>query len=178
MKRQPQRSTLSSSSAASDVYKRQTQDIVHIKMIQAVLISLQSQVSSLDGVIQAVLDDQVLALHGSQRVLIERLKTKAAELDQFTEAINTSAGLLISEINNRIKYHHAESNTLLTIVVTIIMPLQVFSGMWGMNTNVPFQANTHWTWSWDKHSDFTLIFMFSLLSGMLILLSFKYKGWF
>ena len=154
-----------------------TQDVVHIKMVQAVLISLTSTVASFETTIDDIIDDTVLALAPHHKTMLERLKSKAVDLSTTAEAVDTSSVLLINEINNRIRYHHAESNTLLSVVVTVIMPLQVFSGLWGMNCDVPFQNGTDFGWDGGQKA-FTILLVASIALGLIILYAFRLKGWF
>ena len=52
----------------------------------------------------------------------------------------------------------------LTVLGTIVLPMNIITGMWGMNVLVPGQDVENLYWFWSSEFFFTFLFFSSLIS--------------
>ena len=45
----------------------------------------------------------------------------------------------------------------LTVLGTIVLPMNIITGMWGMNVQVPGQGDHHLYWFWSSKSFFIIL---------------------
>ena len=106
-------------------------------------------------------------------MLFQRVANKASEINAEVKSLSALADLLEEEYESRRDYIHGEANTLLAIMVTICLPLQVVSGLWGVNVTVPWQTGGDDGDYWP----FMVICFGSLAVALICIVIFRLKGW-
>eukprot|EP00656_Telonema_subtile_P053679 TRINITY_DN7831_c0_g1_i2.p1 TRINITY_DN7831_c0_g1~~TRINITY_DN7831_c0_g1_i2.p1 ORF type:complete len:154 (+),score=54.96 TRINITY_DN7831_c0_g1_i2:248-709(+) len=149
------------------------QDLLHVHKLQHKLLKLQLTLRGVPSTLQSIMSDPVLALPSEMQVLYQRVANRAVEINSEVKAMSALADLLEEEYESRRDYIHGEANTLLAIMVTICLPLQAVSGLWGVNVTVPFQTGQNDGDYWP----FVLICVGSLLVALACVVIFRLKGW-
>eukprot|EP00658_Telonema_sp_P-2_P022558 TRINITY_DN19017_c0_g2_i1.p1 TRINITY_DN19017_c0_g2~~TRINITY_DN19017_c0_g2_i1.p1 ORF type:complete len:346 (-),score=64.61 TRINITY_DN19017_c0_g2_i1:163-1200(-) len=149
------------------------QDLLHIHTLQHKLLKLQLTLRGVPSTLKSIMSDPVLGLPSDMQVLFQRVANRASEINSEVRSLSALADLLEEEYESRRDYIHGEANTLLAIMVTICLPLQAVSGLWGVNVTVPFQ-----TGKTDDHLwPFFVICAGSLLLALACIVVFRIKGW-
>ena len=150
------------------------QDLLHVHKLQHHLLKLQLTLRGVPGTLKSAQSDPLLKLPPELQVLFQRVANRATEITTEVRSLSALASLLEEEYESRRDYIHSEANTLLTIMVTICLPLQAMSGLWGVNVTVPFQ-----TGGMDdgEYFPFVMIASASALIAIICIVIFRVKGW-
>ena len=63
----------------------------------------------------------------------------------------------VAQINIRMNERAEQTNDVLgklTVLGTIVLPMNIVTGMWGMNVKVPGQDEDHMMWFWTSECSF------------------------
>jgi Mg2+ and Co2+ transporter CorA len=162
-----------------------SQTLAHLNRIKTELITLRTCIPLLkDDSLLKVLKDLVKGEDGVGALVTpdgedawQRLRNKLAMCDRELERHWTLIEHLIGQYQHRYEAHINESSALLTIMVTIFLPMQTAAALWGMNIPVPLGPPDQPAWATGL-IPFYLTTGGTILIGLIILLTFKARHFF
>ncbi|KAG9949644.1 cora-domain-containing protein, partial [Aureobasidium melanogenum] len=94
----------------------------------------------------------------------DHVATMTGNLSHYENLLSRAHGNYLAQINIRMNERAEQTNDVLgklTVLGTIVLPMNIVTGMWGMNTKVPGQDGEDLTWFWGLTAG---LFAFGLIS--------------